>query len=104
MAVRVVENEELIGFEQQYGWFSKKCIHCSVKTQERIWHKFPWSTINREVGYWIKETAHFSCHLTKCTHAFCKKWAPEFEEIKMQRMHAQFGGSANTIAGKSEVI
>lgn len=104
MALSILAGLEAIGFEQRQGWVLRKCAECGEKTYERVRHKFPSFSDDPKVGYWIKRPMHFQCHVTRCLHTFCQKFAPEFEEIKLQRLHTYFGGVANTPTGKGEVL
>lgn len=73
MAITVILCEKVVGFDQQHGWFFRKCVHYGEKTKERIRHKFPWC--NPDYAYWVKESAHFQCHRTECWQAFCREHA-----------------------------
>ena len=100
------ENDTVNGFNQHHGWFNRKCVMCGNKTTQRVSHRFILQVFSDRLrAYdWFKEPMHFNCHMTSCLHSFCRKWAPEFEKIQMERMRTQLGGSTNTITDKGEKV
>ena len=98
MGLLIAENMIVDGFEFVYGWFSRKCTICGEKTKERIRHRQPFEYCKENIGYWSEEPQHFSCHLAHCPHSFCKKHAPDFEKIQMERMRDKLVTSGKVFA------